>query len=146
MGSTGARSTCTKGGSTCGADGQKHRSAGEAGGRNYYTVSCDTTEVRKLQELKRSAAGRTTRRFGDVRVSYTTLGFRRQQFHNHQNLGYEALERPLSKTFDTEGSGSAFPTRSAPSSWRSLRRREPPPCSSGRRTPKGWGSPCSTRR
>ena len=70
---------------------------------NYYTVSCDTTEVRKLQELKRSAAGRTTRRFGDVRVSYTTLGFRRQQFHNHQNLGYEALERPLSKTFDTEG-------------------------------------------
>jgi DEAD/DEAH box helicase domain-containing protein len=70
---------------------------------NYYTVSCDTTEVRKLQELKRSAAGRTTRRFGDVRVSYTTLGFRRQQFHNHQNLGYETLDRPLSKTFETEG-------------------------------------------
>jgi DEAD/DEAH box helicase domain-containing protein len=70
---------------------------------NYYTISCDTTEVHKIQDLKTDAVGRTKCFFGDVRVSYTTFGFRRLQFHNHQNLGYEKLAQPLSKTFETEG-------------------------------------------
>jgi DEAD/DEAH box helicase domain-containing protein len=70
---------------------------------NYYTISCDTTEVNKIRDLKNSDLGRTKRCFGDVRVTYTTFGLRRLQFHNHQNLGYEKLDRPLSKTFDTEG-------------------------------------------
>lgn len=70
---------------------------------NYYTISCDSTEVHKIQSQKSNAIGRTEQMFGDVRVSYTTFGFRRLQFHNHQNLGYEELDRPLSRTFDTEG-------------------------------------------
>lgn len=70
---------------------------------NYYTISCDTTEVTKLRDSRSGAVGRAAAGFGDVRVSYTTWGFRRLQFHNHQNLGYEKLERPLSKTFETEG-------------------------------------------
>lgn len=70
---------------------------------NYYTISCDTTDVHKIHTLKSNPFGRTVCSFGDVRVSYTTFGFRRLQFHNHQNLGYEKLDRPLSKTFETEG-------------------------------------------
>lgn len=70
---------------------------------NYYTISCDSTEVHKIQVLKTSSIGRTRQYFGDVKVSYTTFGFRRLQFHNHQNLGYEKLDHFLSKTFETEG-------------------------------------------
>jgi len=70
---------------------------------NYYTISCDTTEVHKINDLKSCPVGRTQQFFGDVRVAYTTFGFKRLQFHNHQNLGYEKLDRPLSKTFETEG-------------------------------------------
>jgi DEAD/DEAH box helicase domain-containing protein len=70
---------------------------------NYYTISCDVTDVHKIQALKTGAVGRTRRYWGDVRVAYTTFGLRRLQFHNHQNLGYEKLDRPLSKTFETEG-------------------------------------------
>lgn len=76
---------------------------------NYYTVSCDTTRVEKLRTFKSAELGRARRAFGDVRVSYTTFGFRRLQFHNHQNLGYEKLDRPLSKGFDTEGLLLALP-------------------------------------
>lgn len=70
---------------------------------NYYTISCDTTEVRKIRARESGTVGRTELFFGDVKVSYTTFGFRRLQFHNHHNLGYEKLDRPLSKSFETEG-------------------------------------------
>lgn len=76
---------------------------------NYYTISCDSTEVHKIQALKTGSIGRTQQYFGDVRVAYTTFGFRRLQFHNHQNLGYEKLDRPLSKTFETEGFWISLP-------------------------------------
>lgn len=77
---------------------------------NYYTISCDTTEVHKIRQLKTDTMGRSIRCFGDVRVSYTTVGFRRQQFHNHQNLGMELLDRSLSKTFETEGFWISLPS------------------------------------
>ena len=70
---------------------------------NYYTVSGDQTEVIKIQEHRSAELGRTSLGFGDLRVAYTTFGFRRQQFHNHQNLGFEKLDRSLTKTIDTEG-------------------------------------------
>ncbi|NCB16204.1 MAG: DEAD/DEAH box helicase [Synergistales bacterium] len=76
---------------------------------NYYTVSCDMTEVHKIRDEKTEPLGRTLCGLGDVRVAYTTVGFRRQQFHNHQNLGMELLDRPLSKSFDTEGFWIALP-------------------------------------
>ncbi len=76
---------------------------------NYYTVSCDMTEVHKIRDEKTEPLGRTLCGLGDVRVAYTTVGFRRQQFHNHQNLGMEMLDRPLGKSFDTEGFWIALP-------------------------------------
>ena len=70
---------------------------------NYYTVAHDTTEVQKIMCRDLQALGRTDKHFGNVRVSYTTSGFKRLQFHNHQNLGFDKLDHPLGKTFDTEG-------------------------------------------
>lgn len=35
--------------------------------------------------------------------------YRKLQFHNHQNLGFEQLPEPLSKDFDTEGAWIAIP-------------------------------------
>ena len=35
--------------------------------------------------------------------------YRKLQFHNHQNLGFEQLPKPLSKDFDTEGAWIAIP-------------------------------------
>lgn len=70
---------------------------------NYYTISCDNTEVQALRAARSVDLGRVTARFGDVKVAYTTWGFRRLQFHNHQNLGYEKLDEPLTKSFETEG-------------------------------------------
>jgi len=70
---------------------------------NYYTVPHDPTKVRKIQELKNSELGRVKKFFGDVRVTSTITGFKRIQFHNHQNLGFDELKEPLSKSFETEG-------------------------------------------
>lgn len=70
---------------------------------NYYTVSHDTTEIQKIIDRDFRPIGRTHRYFGNVRVCYTTSGFKRLQFHNHQNLGFDKLDHPLSKTFETEG-------------------------------------------
>ncbi|NTW72305.1 MAG: DEAD/DEAH box helicase [Eubacteriaceae bacterium] len=70
---------------------------------NYYTVPHDPTKVRKIQELKASEIGRSERFFGDVRVTTIISGFKRIQFHNHQNLGFDELREPLSKSFETEG-------------------------------------------
>ena len=53
---------------------------------NYYTIPHDPTKIRKIQEL-------TT----------TVTGFKRIQFHNHQNLGFDELMEPLNKSFETEG-------------------------------------------
>jgi len=70
---------------------------------NYYTIPHDPTKVRKIQELKKCELGRSEKSFGDVRVTTTVTGFKRVQFHNHQNLGFDELNEPLSKSFETEG-------------------------------------------
>jgi len=70
---------------------------------NYYTIPHDPTKVRKIQALKNTEFGRSNKCFGDVRVTTTVSGFKRIQFHNHQNLGFDELNEPLSKSFETEG-------------------------------------------
>jgi len=70
---------------------------------NYYTVPNEAVEVERIAELKGQPLGRVVQHFGDVRVTNTILGYKRLQFHNRQNLGYQELDRPLSKTFETEG-------------------------------------------
>lgn len=53
--------------------------------------------------------GRTRISFGDVNVHTMVSIYRKLQFHNHQNLGFEQLPEPLSKDFDTEGAWIAIP-------------------------------------
>ena len=77
---------------------------------NYYTVPNEVTEVDPVQEIRNDGIGRVTRHFGDVRVTNTVVGYKRIQFHNHQNLGYEELSPALSKTFETEGLWIDLPT------------------------------------
>lgn len=70
---------------------------------NYYTVPDFRTSVKKIKDFKHEDIGRVKKRFGDVNVTEAVVGYKRVEFHNHQNLGYEQLAHPLSKTYDTEG-------------------------------------------
>jgi DEAD/DEAH box helicase domain-containing protein len=70
---------------------------------NYYTVPNNLTLVTKIKDFKENVIGRTKKYFGDVKVSESVCGYKRIQFHNHQNLGYEELSPHLSKSFETEG-------------------------------------------
>lgn len=70
---------------------------------NYYTVPNDILDVEKIQDMRNIQLGRTVQHFGDVRVTNTITGYKRMQFHNHDNLGFEELDSQLSKSFDTEG-------------------------------------------
>ncbi|MBM7572752.1 DEAD/DEAH box helicase [Aquibacillus albus] len=70
---------------------------------NYYTASHSGTAVAKIKDFKDDDIGRTKEYFGDAKVTESVTGYKRIQFHNHQNLGYEELTKPLSKAFETEG-------------------------------------------
>ena len=52
---------------------------------------------------------RTELHFGDVNVSDYVYMFKKMQFHNHQNLGYEQLPKALSKDYDTESTWMRVP-------------------------------------
>ena len=41
--------------------------------------------------------------FGELKVEDYVHMYKKLQFHNHQNLGYEQLRRPLVKKYETEG-------------------------------------------
>ena len=47
--------------------------------------------------------------FGDVNVADYVYMYKKLQFHNHQNLGYEELRTPLTKDYDTEGTWMHLP-------------------------------------
>lgn len=70
---------------------------------NYYTVPFDSTRVTVIKDHKNKAIGRCNCKFGDVNVSFCIDGYKKIQFHNHQNLGFEKITPPLLKAFDTEG-------------------------------------------
>ncbi|MFA5585714.1 MAG: DEAD/DEAH box helicase [Saccharofermentanales bacterium] len=70
---------------------------------NFYTVPHSETILSIIKEQKGRPVGRTRCSFGDVKVNYIVGGYKKLQFHNHQNLGYQELESKLSKSFDTEG-------------------------------------------
>lgn len=69
---------------------------------NYYTVPAGTEETRILQAFHEEELGRTKIRFGDINVNEVISMYKKLQFHNHQNLGYVELSRPLQKDYDTE--------------------------------------------
>lgn len=70
---------------------------------DYYTVSDERTKIKIIRDLKNYELGRTKKIFGDIKVTEAVVGYKKLQFHNHQNLGYECLEQPLIKSFETEG-------------------------------------------
>ena len=69
---------------------------------NYYTVAAGESNVKIIHEQKNTEFARTVLHFGDVNVSDYIYMFKKMQFHNHVNLGYESLPKALSKDYDTE--------------------------------------------
>lgn len=76
---------------------------------NYYTMPGSNTDIRILQKSMEQEYRRTRIAFGDVNVNEVVYMYKKLQFHNHQNLGYEALEKPLGKDFDTESTWIKIP-------------------------------------
>lgn len=70
---------------------------------DYYTVADERTKIKIIHDVKNYELGRTLKVFGDIKVTEMVVGYKKLQFHNHQNLGYEHLEQPLMKDFETEG-------------------------------------------
>jgi DEAD/DEAH box helicase domain-containing protein len=76
---------------------------------NYYTMPGGNTNIRIIQGSKEMDYKRVKIAFGDVNVDEVVYMFKKLQFHNHQNLGYEQFEKPLSKDFDTESTWIRVP-------------------------------------
>lgn len=76
---------------------------------DYYTVPFAMTEISVINEQKREEVGRTVCKFGDVRVNTVVSRYKKLQFHNHQNLGYEKIDPPLAKSYETEGTWIQMP-------------------------------------
>ncbi len=69
---------------------------------DYYTMPGCETEVRIIREAENREFLMTRAHHGDVNVNDTIYMYKKLQFHNHQNLGYEQLREQLSKDYDTE--------------------------------------------
>lgn len=76
---------------------------------NYYTMPGGNTNIRIIQESKEMDYKRVKVAFGDVNVDEIVYMYKKLQFHNHQNLGFEHLEKPLSKDYDTESTWIKIP-------------------------------------
>ena len=76
---------------------------------NYYTVPSGTQETRILQTFREEELGRSRIHFGDINVEEVISMYKKLQFHNHQNLGYVSLLRPLRKDYDTESTWIHIP-------------------------------------
>ncbi len=76
---------------------------------NYYTVAAGETNVKIIHESKQMPLARTELHFGDVNISDYVYMFKKLQFHNHQNLGYEQFPKALVKDYDTESTWMRVP-------------------------------------
>lgn len=76
---------------------------------NYYTMPGGNTSIRIIHGSKKMDYKRVKVAFGDVNVDDIVYMYKKLQFHNHQNLGFEQLEKPLSKDFDTESTWVRIP-------------------------------------
>ncbi|MSP59490.1 MAG: DEAD/DEAH box helicase [Myxococcales bacterium] len=77
--------------------------------QNFYTQPDVRTAIDVLLSQEARAVGETRAVFGDVRVDDTVVGYKMLEFHNHQNLGYEALHEHLRLQLDTEAVWIAVP-------------------------------------
>lgn len=76
---------------------------------NYYTVSGGETNIEIIHEQKTQNWARTGLQFGDLGVEDYVYMYKKLQFHNHQNLGWEQLRKPLTKEYETEGTWIRIP-------------------------------------
>lgn len=76
---------------------------------NYYTVAGGETNIHVIHSQKEQQWNRIRVQFGDVNVADYVYMYKKLQFHNHQNLGYEELRTPLTKDYDTEGTWMHLP-------------------------------------
>lgn len=76
---------------------------------NYYTVPGSETNIRIIHRQKKQEWERTELSFGDVNIADFVYMYKKIQFHNHQNLGFEQLRKPLSKNYDTEAAWIKLP-------------------------------------
>ena len=76
---------------------------------NYYTMPGGETNIRIIHEIKKMDMYRTQIHFGDVNVTDYVYMYKKLQFHNHQNLGFSQLEKPLMKEYDTESTWIRLP-------------------------------------
>ena len=88
---------------------EKKRALASPVNDDYYTVPFSITGISIIKEQKSADIGRTRCKFGDVRVSTGVGGYKKLQFHNHQNLGFESIDPPLTKSYDTEGTWIELP-------------------------------------
>ena len=70
--------------------------------QNFYTQPDVRTAIDVLLTQLGRPLGETRAKFGDVRVDDVVVGYKMLEFHNHQNLGYEALHEHLRLSLDTE--------------------------------------------
>ena len=76
---------------------------------NYYTVSGGETNIAIVHEHKSQTWERTRLQFGALKVEDYVYMYKKLQFHNHQNLGWEQLRKPLTKEYETEGTWIRIP-------------------------------------
>ena len=76
---------------------------------NYYTVPGSETNIRIIHRQKKQQWERTELSFGDVNIADFVYMYKKMQFHNHQNLGFEQLRKSLSKNYDTEAAWIKLP-------------------------------------
>jgi DEAD/DEAH box helicase domain-containing protein len=77
--------------------------------QNFYTQPDVRTAIDVLLTQEERALGLTQAAFGDVRVDDVVVGYKMLEFHNHQNLGYEALHEELRLVLETEAVWIAVP-------------------------------------
>lgn len=76
---------------------------------NYYTVPGSESNIQVIHSQKERQWERTKLQFGDVNVADFVYMYKKLQFHNHQNLGFEQLSQPLIKSYDTEAAWLKLP-------------------------------------
>ena len=70
--------------------------------QNFYTQPDVRTQLEVLLASETQRGARARSWFGDVRATDAVVGYKMLEFHNHQNLGYEALHQELITCLETE--------------------------------------------
>lgn len=91
---------------------------------NYYTSPMGNTVIAVIHGRKEKTWQRIPVVFGDVNVNAQISVYRKLQFHNHQNLGYEQINPSLVREYDTESIWMQLP-KNVVSAYRRLLQESP---------------------